>query len=349
MYRRGIGDVLRASMLSKILKSMRKDSLIDAFVRTPVSAEILRNDPNIDRILIYDTYARPSERAKILFELLMTKYNLAIVCFPSGLLSNLVALLSGAQRRIGFVRDRLSKYFKPLLLTDIPAITGEKHELVRNLELLKPLGYSYTDSDKRMILYLSEKDYSEAEGFFVSRNLENFSFVVGMAPGSSGGQLEKRWPIERYAEVSDWIKENYNAEVLVFESGTDATESRSLQEMAELSRRGFVRAGGLSLGVAAALMKKCRILVCNDNGGMHMAAAVQAPVIAIFGPSDQDTARPLGTKSELIQSLHLDCCPCWAPEMGSINCSNAERLKCIDDIQAHVVIERIRAMISEAA
>jgi lipopolysaccharide heptosyltransferase II len=346
IYRRGIGDVLRASMLSPILKSIYPNAKIDAFVRTPVSAQILRNDPNINRLLIYDRNARPLERVKILSQILRTKYDVTLVCFPSGFLSNLVALLSGAGKRIGFVRDRLSAIFRSLLLTDIPPMSDERHELVRNLELLKPLGYDYRESDKRMVLYLSEKDYSEAKNFFTGHALERFSFIVGMAPGSSSGQSEKRWPIEKYAEVSDWIKENYNAEVIVFENATDKSELQSIQKMSEVSRRGFIKVSGLSLGTATTLMKSCSVFLCNDNGGMHMAASVQVPIIAVFGPSDPETARPLGTQHFIVQALHLECCPCWAPEMGIINCTNSNRLACMKDVSTERIKELLKSILS---
>lgn len=333
---------MRGSAIPYILKREYKDVKIDVLVRDPVAAQIFENNPHINKTLFFDKDNRFLNSFKVLWRIFSNNYDIAIVCFGSGIRSNLLALLTKARRRIGYIRDDTSRRLKKFLLTDIVDNPNVRHELIRNLELLRPLGIEPLEKDKRMFFYLSNDDEIKATKFFAENNLDRFDFVFGIAPGCNMWQKLKRWPAERFAEISDWMKEKYNTESLVFEEWVDAS---CVDAMRKKSKRGFIRVKELPLGVATAIMKRCKIFICNDNGGMHMAASVGIPIAAVFGPTDAATAEPLGTKHMVIQSTDLFCCPCWTPERGEIICKNSITAYCLKKINTDTVKQAIDKML----
>jgi len=141
--------------------------------------------------------------------------------------------------------------------------------------------------------------------------------VLGLCPGAEYGPA-KRWPVEHFASVARSMRDRGWA-VWLFGSGKDVDATRAI---AELTGEGCLDLGGkTSLGEAIDLMAMCTAVVSNDSGLMHVAAATDRPLVAIYGSSDPGFTPPLNEKASILR-LGLDCSPCFRREcpLGHTRC-----------------------------
>jgi ADP-heptose:LPS heptosyltransferase len=130
-----------------------------------------------------------------------------------------------------------------------------------------------------------------------------------MAPGS--GAREKNWPLAYFVTIGRWWRERVGGAVVVLE-GPVERERGGCEDLEE----DFVLARNLTLTQAAALLARSDVYIGNDSGITHLAAALGAPTIAIFGPSDPRQWAPRGAKAAPL-SLNVPCAPCALPAMKS--------------------------------
>ena len=130
--------------------------------------------------------------------------------------------------------------------------------------------------------------------------------LVAICPGSTNSRA-KRWPAERFAAVADMLVERTGAEVVLVGA---AEELEISEEVARHMRaRSVVLTAKSDLALTAAVLKASDVLVTNDTGPAHLAAAVGCPVVVIFGPTNPFTTRPFSTTAEVVRRPP-DCAPC---------------------------------------
>ncbi|MEK7204806.1 MAG: lipopolysaccharide heptosyltransferase II, partial [candidate division NC10 bacterium] len=134
--------------------------------------------------------------------------------------------------------------------------------------------------------------------------------VVALNPGSVYGGA-KRWPPERFAAVADGLAERRGARILLIGS---PQERPILDEVGARMRHPAINLGGRTdLGTLVGLLARTHLLLANDTGAMHVAAAVETPVLAIFGPTDAQATGPLGPHSRIVRKP-VPCSPCLLRE-----------------------------------
>ena len=127
-----------------------------------------------------------------------------------------------------------------------------------------------------------------------------------MNPGATYG-LAKCWYPERFGELGKRLVQKRNASILLF--GT-AEEGSTAKKIVEHIKEGAIDlTGKTDLLHLAAILERCQILVTNDTGTLHVAAAVGTPVVAIFGPTDPDTTGPWGEGHAIVKK-EVPCGPC---------------------------------------
>ncbi|OYY50523.1 MAG: lipopolysaccharide heptosyltransferase II [Methylophilaceae bacterium 17-44-8] len=141
--------------------------------------------------------------------------------------------------------------------------------------------------------------------------------ILGLCPGAEYGEA-KRWPAENYAEVANAaIAKGW--QVWLFGSDKDIPVTNQINQ---LTQNQCMNLGGKTkLGEAIDLMALCHTVVSNDSGLMHVAAALDKKLVAIFGSSDPYHTPPLHPDA-VIEYLKLDCSPCFKREcpLGHLNC-----------------------------
>lgn len=141
--------------------------------------------------------------------------------------------------------------------------------------------------------------------------------LLGLCPGAEYGEA-KRWPISHFAQTANMaIKQGW--QVILFGSDKDAsiTNAINVQTKAQCIDLG----GKTNLGEAIDIMSLCNTVISNDSGLMHIAAALDKKLIAIFGSSDPEHTPPMHPDA-VIEYLGLECSPCFerACPLGHTNC-----------------------------
>ena len=130
--------------------------------------------------------------------------------------------------------------------------------------------------------------------------------MIGIAPGAAFGPA-KRWLPERFGALADRLIGALGADVLIF--GSEAEKPLAEEIAHAMKHTPIVLAGETSLRELLSLMAGCRLIVANDSGPMHLAAAMGIPLIAIFGSTDERATGPLGTRVRIVRKP-VECSPC---------------------------------------
>ena len=141
--------------------------------------------------------------------------------------------------------------------------------------------------------------------------------VLGLCPGAEYGEA-KRWPAEYYAEVANHALQQ-GWQVWLFGSDKDKPVTASIQQQTQ--HRCVDLAGRTKLGEAIDLMSLCHTVISNDSGLMHVAAALDKQLIAIYGSSDPKHTPPMHPQA-VVEYLGLECSPCFERvcPLGHLNC-----------------------------
>jgi len=156
--------------------------------------------------------------------------------------------------------------------------------------------------------------------------------VLGLCPGAEFGPA-KRWPAEKYAEVAQWALAR-DWEVWLFGSAKDAEITQDIQH--RTGGRCLDLGGKTALGEVIDLMALTTAVVSNDSGLMHIAAALDKPLVAVYGSSDPHHTPPMSSKAAIV-SLGLSCSPCFKREcpLGHTDC--------LKTLPAERIIQRLEA------
>jgi len=251
----------------------------------------------------------------------------AAILLSNSFRSALLAALAGIGIRIGYDRDGrgmlLTRRVEPFRLCDryapISMLDYYGHLVEHAIgHLGGDLPSVETATDRRLQLFTSRQDRREADVLLNRWGLGAESRLVMLVPGGAFG-ASKLWPAERFAQLADrLVRDGY--EIIISCAPNDAeTEivKRVISACGEPVRS--LADERLSLGGLKALISRCRLVVANDTGPCHIAAAFGVPLVTLFGPTDPRwTATGYGKEVRL--RADTDCPPCQRP-----NCSRDHR------------------------
>jgi lipopolysaccharide heptosyltransferase II len=132
--------------------------------------------------------------------------------------------------------------------------------------------------------------------------------LLAIHPGSGAYSVARRWYPERFAAVADSLSERHGLGVVVV--GTADERALADEVLGHMRRPGVNLAGRTSLDELGGVLRRCALLVGNDSGVGHLASAVGTPVVAVFGPFNHHTWRPLGRSVVVRATPALPCMPC---------------------------------------
>jgi heptosyltransferase-2 len=210
----------------------------------------------------------------------------------------------------------------------------------RYLETVSHLGI--TNDGKGLELFLPPQTDNEIRKHLAS--LPAGRRVIGMAP--SAMHRNKMWPADRFAETAASIADEHDGAILLFGSAEDRNLCAEVQRMIKQRCSGAYvlnLAGETSLLQAGALMDRCDVVVTNDSGLMHLAAARKRKIVAIFGPTVKEFGFfPYGTTSTVVEVAGLPCRPCT--HIGLERCPK-RHFRCMNDISSAAVTGAVRAFL----
>ena len=299
----GIGDLLNSTPALALLRENYPSAEITALAR-PLNAPVLIGNPDVDRIL---TFARDGEhrglKARLRFyrALRRERFQL-VVAMQTAMWSHLVAFLSGATYRLGRYQKRFRSTLTHAWHGKYPK--GETHEVDRNLELVRLVCEG--EGTRKLKFHLLPNEIYTAKAQLASWRIDADTSLIGIHPG--GSSFDKRWPEKQYAELADRLVQQYNATILLLHGPEEAALAHNIQQA--MQSRAIVHAPE-TIRELGALLSCCSLVVCNDSGPMHLAAALDVPMVAVFGPTDHVAWHPLSENASVVRR-DMPCWPCSA-------------------------------------
>ena len=310
------------SALRKGFPNSHISLLINPWVR-----EIFDGNPDFDETIIYDEKGKERTlRGKIRFihSLRNRNFDMGIIMQPRSYKAALFVYLSRIPERIGY-----SHSLRNLLLTRIVKPPKSSfHAIDLFLNIVLSLGVE--PARKEPYLAFSPEANAWAGRFLEERGVNEGELLIGINPGAF--KQSKRWPEPRYAELCDMIIKKFGAKVIIFQG---AGEDKIVGRITSLMTDKAIIAK-TSIKELAALSRRCKLLVGNDTGPMHVAAASGTPVITLFGPADPERSRPWG-RDHIVIKKDLPCSPC-----SRIVC---EELNCMKSITVEDVFQAVRVQL----
>ncbi len=308
-----IGDAVMCEPALRAVRNLFPEATLSLLVK-PAIAELLKGHPAVNHVLVYDDRGRHaglSGKWTLAGVLRRHRFDLAIL-FQNAFEAALLSFLAGIPRRYGYATDGRG-FLLSDPITPLPRALL-KHQVDYYWDLLRPFGCQGQPDAPRLFLS-HEEDATMAERLAAS-GVAPSDFLIGVNPGSTYGSA-KRWLPERFAETVNRLIEEQGPgigrpmkAVIVGAKGEEALG----QTIAGLIRATTViLSGQTTVRELMAVTKRCGLFLTNDTGPMHIAAAFNVPVVAVFGPTDWRTTAPFGPGHRLVRRP-VECAPCLLRE-----------------------------------
>jgi len=324
-----VGDMILAQSLFMLLKASRPGVTIDVAAPT-WTVPLLERMPEVHTgITLPFRHGKFDlmQRIRIGCKLRGAGYTQTIL-LTNSLKSAIVPFCAGIPRRTGFVGE-----MRYGLLNDMRPL--DKQRLPKTVERFAVLGLGIGEDIPQSLplpRLSASKTGAVAALAKLGRNLPERP-VLGLCPGAEYGPA-KRWPEEHYAAVARWALAN-GWDVWLFGSEKDAAITRAINQH---TQNACLDVGGkTTLAETIDLMSLTDTVISNDSGLMHLTAALDKNLVAIYGSSDPHHTPPMSNKASIMH-LGLDCGPCFKRTCP------LGHLKCLKDISPNNVIKRLRPL-----
>ncbi|MFH1258637.1 MAG: glycosyltransferase family 9 protein [Elusimicrobiota bacterium] len=319
---RRIGDVVLTTSAVEALRKKFPEAHID-FLVEPASAPVLRGNPNIDQVLVYDKKKSLLWLGKIFW----ARYDL-VIDFLNNPRSALLTFFGFAKIRLGFkyaYKGRSWAYnLKPL------PDPKNKYMVDYKFDLLRPLGIER--KNEKPLLVVDHKSLRQAKEFFQSFGPHPW---VGISPVSR--RATRVWKKEYFAKISDYLTEKYKVKVIFF---WGPGEEETIAQIFSLLRFPAVKYLPQGLEKLIAFISCCQLFISNDNGPRHLAVALGVPTVGVFGATSAIACTPVEDQHRAIQSP-LNCSPCFNNQCPTIECMEQIKPEAVSKIIDELVNKKI--------
>lgn len=331
-----LGDVITATPALRALRDAHPDAEIDLLLH-PSVAPLFEGSPLATRVLAYASprYGRSGEVPA-------TAVGPPV---PSGARYDTIIELRGDGRtlalpfRVGATRrlDRGSARLRDWLERRLGAGRPPLHEVEANLAIVRPLlGARSEAAPPRVEAHVPPAARASLAKRLAEAGVAEHRPIVVVHPGASW--RPRAWRPERFAAIADRIGAHYDAQVVYVGSAGERDVEAAVRSHA--SGKALAMFGTLSIPEVAALLQRSRLLIGNDSGIAHLAAACGTPVVALFGPQDPRRFRPWADPERAIVLHHrVSCFPCF-----QVRCVRPE-LPCVNLIEIAEVEAAARALL----
>ena len=294
-----IGDMVLSTPAIRSLKRNYPQARLTVLA-SPSNHALLQHDPDVDEVLVLDAapIIHSSKVLRLLRRLRHSGFDVVVNPLAShDLKTALIAFLTGAPLRIGFAGGGREVFFNRCM----PGMDANRHVVDLTLDLMMDIGAAEPRRAPRIVL--TQPEITWARGWVKMNNPEDRP-VVGVHPGAH--YPSQRWPVEYYAALSVALQRDRRCRVVVIGGPADrewidqilhASESLAVYHAADLRQ-------------AAALMSQLHVMVCNNSGPLHMAAAFDVPTVSFMGPTNASRWWPVGPAHRVLRMHNLDCLGC---------------------------------------
>ncbi len=340
---RFIGDTILTVPFLRNLRIAEPSAYI-AWVVAPGSSEVIRGIPYVDELIFWDPVTiHADSRGKhrtfadkwAFIKGLRGKRFDKVYVLKRSLSSAIIARLTGAAERIGFNTEG-----RGFLLTKKVPYRHDQHEVLNYLDVLRadnvPVAGDYLEA------WLTDEEKSFADAFLQRSGITRGERVIALHPFTANPP--RAWHLDNFIELANNLQQIYDVRILVFGGKRDTEAVERLEE--KISPRPITAIGNTTIRESMALLSRCSLLICNDSGIMHLAAALQVPLVALFGPQSPVKFGPWGDKCRVIYK-HFTCSPCKQKFFDECKPSERNVPECMEAISAGEVLHEIRLVTGE--
>jgi heptosyltransferase-3 len=213
---------------------------------------------------------------------------------------------------------------------------ARRHRVEINLDALRRIGIQPGEDERRLLLVPGEEAERSVEGLLAAQGLATRGFVH-FHPGSRW--QFKCWPADKAAALVDALVKRGERVVL-----TAAPDERELELIAEIRKRTSAQladfSGKLTLKQLAALSARAKLFIGVDSAPMHIAAAMQTPVVALFGPSGELEWGPWRVPHRIVASAEHACRPC-----GNDGCGGGKVSECLTRLPVEAALAAVDSLL----
>ncbi len=328
-----IGDIILATPVPRVLKNHFPAAQIDFIVKKQF-APLLHGNPYINNVLTLDTLQGRRELDRLKNQLRTRKYDLIVDIHKNFRSHFLKAGLPGIKvtfKKYAFKRFLLVKFGWNLFRTVIPVTRRYLNSLA---------AFGITDDRLGPQVFIDPATQQRMDQLLQNKGFDTTRPVICMAPGA--GFFTKRWPVEYFSQLAERCRTELNAQIVLLGNTQDQQLTRQMN--AQLTDNAALDlAGSLEIMEAACVINRADLVVCNDSGLMHLAAALKKKTIAVFGSTTRELGFfPDNPQARVMENKNLPCRPC--SHIGRKKCPK-QHFKCMRDILPDAVFQAIRELL----
>ncbi len=328
-----MGDVVLVTASLKAIRKKFPRARIHCLVGKE-SMRILHNCPYLDGIIVYDVKDKDRGWLGVLkLSKKLRKYRFDVVIdFQNNRKSHLLSFLSFGRESYGYDNGKWGS----LLSHPVKDTRKDMPPVAHQFQVLENLGIHY-NGNAFLELWPSPDNKQYVQRLLDSEWLGNNPDIVGINIAASAKWQTKNWPVEYMARLCDMLSAK-NIRVIITGIEKDKPLAQHFLSMTKSKPANFV--GKTNILQLAALIKKCKVFVTPDSAPLHVAAAMQVPVVAFFGPTDSRRHIP-PAKKIIVLEKKLACAPCYSSRCRILTHA------CMKDIHPDEVAREIKSLIEE--
>ena len=321
---RQMGDVLVTTPVIRVLRQHRPRSHIAFLVERP-SYHILSGNPYLDEILVLDRerYGSPFYVVNVLRTIRQKRFDL-VFDFLGNPRSALIAYCSGARVRVGYDFRVRKHFYTHIVRRDVQP----KYAVDFKMDALRAIGIDGR-GEHTLDFFVPPEAHLFAEGFVRREGIGQNDVVIAVSPTSR--RPYKRWPLSRFARVSDWLIAAWGAKILLLWGPGEREVVGKMRALME--REPIISPQTPTVKEVGALLERCAFLISNDNGTKHIAVALGVPTITIHGPSNPVNWTP-ATGEHIAVKRESGCVTCERTSCSQFACLEAVA---VEDVKEAVV------------
>jgi heptosyltransferase-2 len=297
-----VGDIVLSTAAFKAIRFKFPNAQI-CCLTSPQASAVVESCPHIDEVILFDPYVK-NFKALLRKSKELRRYHFdKVVDLQNNRVSHLLSFLTMPKESYGYDNGKFSFLLSKKIKNNIRDIPPVEHQF----RILKMLGIDYSP-DLRLELCPSSKDDAHVQALLDSEWLSDGQVFVGLNISASQKWPTKNWPLEHMAKLCDILGQK-NIRIILTGENKDASISRKLIAKARSKPASFV--GKTSMLQLAALIRRCRVYISPDSAPLHVASAMQVPVIAFFGPTDAKRHMPPADKKVILHKP-MKCSPCYS-------------------------------------
>lgn len=338
-----IGDIVLSSLLVRAFRARFPNTQLDFCVREEF-AELVQHNPNLSNVLTLPRSASFADLQSLRSRIRDNGYAL-IIDIHDSLRSRYVSW--GTAHVVRINKRKLARFLLVKFKWNVyESLGGSPSVALRYLETVEQFGVH--DDGNGLDLFFAEEARHRVDAFIRNVDIEPSTSFIGISP--SAKHNTKIWLTERFAEAGAILSAQRIQPIALFGSAEERERCEEIANQIKKHQPNAVilnLAGKISLSETAAMMDRCSLVLTNDSGLMHIAAARKRKVAAIFGSTVKELGFfPVGTEHAVVENKELGCRPCT--HIGLAACPKGH-FKCMSDIPVDDVVRAARSLLNTSA